>query len=360
MHNGRRGSRYAIVGESLEAQIVKHIGSISTSIETATRANEFVHVARNLMLANGRGHEAARSAHSSSTQAILKAGVVGFRKTAVNAGSTQVSGWAEQLAAYELLAAAYITSLRPYSAFETMFPYMIQLPPHTRAAVVSLAATGSTPGEAAPVPISRLTVDEQLMPERISAAIVVASAELLRFSPGASNLFEQQLRFAISTAVDNAMCAAIVNNTSAISNGHYPGGSAAVDFEAALKAMEDLTPYSKVFALAPSDWVKGAALERDSGGSPMFPNLRVDGGDIAGVTVIPSESTGGDLILIDATRCIASSGTLLLDSSEEGAISLSDDPTAPTQLTSLWQNNLRALRVRRVWRSRCWNPQKRR
>jgi hypothetical protein len=328
--------------------IAQQIKSVSTSIETATRANEFLHIAKNLMLANGRGAEAARNAVSVNTQAILKSGVAGIRKTAVNAGSTTASGWAEQLAAYELLAAAYIASLRPYSAFETMFPYMISLPPHTKATFVTLGATGATPGEAQPIPISKLTVDDALLTERISAAIVVADAEVLRFSVGASNLFEQQLRYAISRAVDAAMLDSIINNTSAISNGHTPGGSAAADLENALKLMS-LGQNSKVFCIAPVDWVKGAALERGSGGSPLFPALRVDGGDINGIVVIPSDSLSDDVVLLDASRCIASSGTLLLDSSEQGAISLSDDPTAPAQLTSLWQNNLRALRIRRVW-----------
>jgi hypothetical protein len=348
MHNARRCRRCAIVGESLETQIVRHIGSISTSIETATRANEFVHIARNLMLANGRGVEAARHAHSHNSQQILRSNVVGIRKGAVDAGSTTVPGWAEQLAAYELLAAAYITSLRPYSAFEQMFPFMIQLPPHTKATFVTLGATGSTPGEAQPIPISKLTVDDARLQERISAAIVVADAEVLRFSVGASNLFEQQLRYATARAVDDEMLSIIVNNTSAISNGHTPGGTAAADIENALKLMS-LGQNSKVFCIAPPDWVKGASLERGSGGSPLFPNLRIDGGDINGVTVIPSDSLTDDVVLLDATRCIAASGTLLLDASEQGALQLDDNPTSPGPLVSLWQANLRALRVRRIW-----------
>ncbi len=88
-------------------------------------------------------------------------------------------------------------------------------------------------------------------------------------------------------AVDASFLNTIIENTGIVSNAAT--ADYASDLAVAVTAMNTGAD-SKVFAIAPPSWVKGAAFARGSGGAPMFPNLNINGGNANGVTVIPSDS----------------------------------------------------------------------
>jgi hypothetical protein len=334
-------------------RIVRHVRSISTSIEVATHAKEFVHIARCLALANGRRHEAVKYAASPIAERILRAGVTSVRKTAVPAGSTTSPGYGEELSAFQVRAASFIAKIKPRSCFETMFDSFVQLPPHTRAIAVSLGETAfidpnfGTPGEGQPVPISKMEVSDTLLRERRSLVIEVQSKELLEMAPTAANdLFEKRLIDQTALVTDASFLGSVITTTDVAANSAT--GNFAADLRTALKAMS-IGATSKVFAVCPPEVVVEASFARDSGGA-LFPNVKYFGGDASGIQIIPSDSLkdSDTVVVIDASQCVAAQGTLAFDSSEEGALQLSDDPTAPAQLVPLWQNNLSALRMRRL------------
>ncbi len=55
-------------------------------------------------------------------------------------------------------------------------------------------------------------------------------------------------------------------------------------------------------------------------------------------------------MVVDAVQCVAASGTVRIDKADQAALQLSDDPTSgAAQLTSLWENDLLAIKVGRMW-----------
>ena len=74
---------------------MKHIGAIAANYESSTRSNEFISIAKSLMLGRGRASDAAAVAPSERVAKILKGAVAG--------GSTSGTGWAEEIAPTEQL-----------------------------------------------------------------------------------------------------------------------------------------------------------------------------------------------------------------------------------------------------------------
>ena len=115
-------------------------------------------------------------------------------------------------------------------------------------------------------------------------------------------------------------------------------------------ALINLGANSKVYLIAPPKWIRVVALTRTSGGAPAFPDLGILGGSISGITVLPSDALTNKAILLDASQCSVDAGPIVFDKSTMSALQLDDDPTSGAQnLTSLWQNNMTALRLERFW-----------
>jgi hypothetical protein len=91
----------------------------------------------------------------------------------------------------------------------------------------------------------------------------------------------------------------------------------------------------------------------DSAGSGGFPQATVQGGSIGGIPLLVcDEVTSGEMILLDAGAVAAgTSGALVLEQSNEATIQLDTAPDSPqsatTNVISLWQNNLSAIRAER-------------
>jgi hypothetical protein len=343
---------------------LEHIGSIALDREVLTQRREFVHVAQCLMLANGNASEAAALAKSPRVARILAAAAASMAppsldekrvttarlKTAVAPGTTYTPGWAAEIAEFQTIAQSFIAGLKGYSAFDSMADSFVQLPPNTRTTYISLGGTGSagsTPGEMQPVPVTRLELRGDQLAERVSYAQVVLSREVLDMGQG-FDLLDAGLRRKLTRAIDDAVLTSIVESTGVISNAGT--GDLAADLATAVTAMETGSD-SKVFAIAPPAVVKAAAMERGSGGAPTFPNVKINGGDANGITILPSDSLVDTVVVVNARQCAAfTSGAVLLDRASQATLELSDDPTSGhASLISLFALNLRAIRVRRQW-----------
>jgi hypothetical protein len=324
--------------------------------DAALNAKAFVHAARHLMLSHKEGGginsawETAKHARAlpqivAALQALPR---VLQTKAVAQAGS--ITDWGDDLAPYATLASAFLASLRNISVFEAALPFMLRVPPHTSIRVVSGGATGATVGEGQVKLISKLTLAAQNLTEKKTVAIIAASDELLRFA--ASNVFQQELSSAVAAQTDAAFVAALTVGASPISS--QGGTSTAVlqDINLAINALS-LSSASKVFLATSPDICKSWALKVTSTGEQLFPQLTIHGGQIAGCEVFASEGINAQVIAFDARQVAASDGGITLDTSNETALQMDSSPDSPpsasTNLISLWQSNITALKAERYW-----------
>lgn len=328
--------------------IAQRIGQVSANIETATRSGEFIACAKSLLAGKGRAEDAARFAEASN----FSPKVVSFLKAAVTVGATNQSGWAQELVQYRAVADAFLSSLAPFSSFEAILNAngFTRLPMQTRVTVISTAAVGTDVAEGQPKPVTSLQFNGANFVARKAIAQVVVSDELaLSANPGAFTLIGDALRGAVAQATDLTFLSVVSKSTGVMSNGSSGMSLDAfvADFDDALAAI-DIGTTSKVYLIAPPNITKKIATMRGVAGSPAFPNMKILGGDIAGVTVVPSDSLDDSMIMLDTTGVAVNSLPVTLAGSREATLQLTDTPTdGVAELTSLWQNNLRAIRAER-------------
>jgi hypothetical protein len=102
--------------------------------------------------------------------------------------------------------------------------------------------------------------------------------------------------------------------------------------------------------------MKKLVLKANTIGAPAFPGLTLSGGQIlGGIQAIASDSIpSGAALMFAADAIVGNSDAILPGKSEQATLqmeSTSPDspPVAGTQLLSLWQNDLLALRMERFF-----------
>jgi hypothetical protein len=324
--------------------IAQRIGQLAIEKEISQGAREFCTLARYLALGRGDPHEAYRVAK----QARASPSIEGILKAAVDSGST--ISWSA-LASYNQLADAFLASLRNLSIFDAALEFMPRVPPRQQITVVSGGASGATIAEGNVKIVSKLTVGTQQAAEQKSVAIVAVTDELLRVAN--NSLFAQELSRAVTAATDTAFLSRMTTGISPmLSNG---GTSTAVlqDISAAIGALS-LGRSSKVFLVVSPDICKAWALKVTGAGELLFPQLTINGGEVAGCIVVPCDAVSSQIIALDATQIAASDSTIELDvPSRHASIQMDtvgdSPPTASTPFISFWQMNLIGLRVTRFW-----------
>jgi len=276
-------------------------------------------------------------------------GVAEILRTAVDIGTSTDGDWAAPISAYSN---AFAASLIGLNAFDTILAANAfqRTPLKSRITCVVLAATGDSPGEGVPKPISKFTLGQATLEPTKTACIVVVSDEVAKLSGEAAfTWLSDQLRNGLAKATDLKFLADIgTDGDSIASTGTTP--SAISNDLATAAALLDLGANSKIFLIAPAKWIRVVALTRTSGGAPAFPDLRILGGSISGITVLPSDGLSDKAVVLDAAQCAVDAGPITFDKATQAALALDDDPSGGgQQLTSLWQNNLTALRLERWW-----------
>ena len=191
--------------------------------------------------------------------------------------------------------------------------------------VASSAMTGSTQGEGAWRPITRLETNSGLMTRSWATAIIVLSDEFLRFAPNALRLLEAELRKAAIAAVDRAFLTAMTTGAPSI-----PGSPLLLDDINAAADLMGLDASARLVLIAPATDVRRAALSTTAEGLRRYPELTVRGGEIGGVRVVPSDNIPtsgspaiGSALLIDASQVAVGSGELEMDASRNAALQMS-------------------------------------
>jgi hypothetical protein len=220
--------------------LAAQVGRLHREAEINQRAIEFCDVAKYLALAKGSPRNAERLVEHHRIPPHLKE----VLKAAVEPGST--TGWGQQLANYNLLADAFLTSLRNVGVFDALLSFTKQVPLHTQIAITTLGATAASVGQGQAKLVSKLSLANSAIQERKAVAIVVVTDELLRASGIAAKLFATELSLAVASETDSQFLAVI---TSGVSPTNSNGGTAiacAQDLAAALGGL-NLDAQSKVF-----------------------------------------------------------------------------------------------------------------
>jgi len=299
--------------------------------------------------------------------------VAGACKAAVAVGTTSDATWAGPLVQYQNLTEAFAEYLRPLTLIGRI-PGLRNVPFKVRVPRMTGASTVNWVGEAAPKPLSALAFDSITLDFAKIAGIIPLTEELVRFSsPSAETIVRDELAAAIiqfmdaqfvdpSKAATGISPASITNGVTAIT----PSGTNA----AALRS--DVARLMQTFltanmSLASAVWImtQGTAMRiglmNNTLGQPEFPGISVNGGTFAGIPVVASEnlpSTTGSptegypIILAKANEILlADDGQVTIDASREASLQMESTPDSPatgsTILTSLWQNNMIAIKAER-------------
>jgi HK97 family phage major capsid protein len=321
----------------------------TVSIYDAARPSEdFVSVARWLALGKGSVADAAFRAKDSGTCSPRALDIL--QKAAVDVGvitDPQFAG--DMLSGFNGLSRAFVDSLANVGVFDAMLPSFRRVPINAQAAVMSVGASGASAAEGAWKKMSALEVEGsgQLTERKAVAAIVVSNDLLRMLSQDATALLRRELQTAVSLTTDTEAIDALTNGVSPISS---LGDDAVRDDIAAMLQAISIGQGSKVFLLVRSEVAKHMALVMDPAGRPAFPNMRIDGGDVAGITVLVSDALDvGTLVMVDGSQVAAAGGFVALGTATQSTLRVSSTPDSDEALTSLWQKNLVAIRAERTF-----------
>jgi len=246
-----------------------------------------------------------------------------------------------------------------------------RVPSRVRTIAATAGSTAFWSGEKNPRPISRQTFAGATLEQLSVIAMLVVTRELLASSaPNAESILSRDLASAAVLAMDQAfinpgnvgiagvMPASITSGVTAI---HSSGSTlAAIDSDLALliQALSDAGSDLQfaTFVTRPRTALYLSGL-RGTGGAHAFPAMTVKGGTLAGLPCIVSAASpsdvgspaeGGELTLIDPSQVLVSDdGGSALELSDQTAIAMADNPTAPSTLVSMFQTESAALKTTR-------------
>lgn len=318
------------------------LNRVAAGVETATRADEFITMAKLLVGCRWDLPMAARRAPSGRIESVLRSVV-----------STGSMATAAPLVEYNAMVSAFLGSLSQLSAFDTMLPSMRRVPLRTRTGVVSVAVTGASPGELETKPISSLSLVGGTLDAHKATAIIVVSDELVRAAgPDGAALFGRELRTAIATTTDTEFIALVTAGITPTPSAGASAANAWADLQAALGAV-DTDVNSRLFILVEPSTARAWSMMGTSG-LPAFPDVTPSGGKVGGVPVLVSGGlASGTIVVVDANAVAGAADTLLIDSTREVSIQMSSTPdsppTASTTLVSLWQTNSVGMKAERYF-----------
>lgn len=280
-------------------------------------------------------------------------------KAATAPGTTSDATWLGPLAAVKPLADAFLEFSRPLSLIGRI-PGLRRVPFNVSFPVVSAPTTAAWVGETVGKPTSKGSLATALLTVAKVSDIVVVTSDLMKVSvPNAETVLRDELTAAVNGFVDSqfidpSKAASAGISPASITNGVTPitpSGTTTAALKADIGALiaqwvtnnPDTT--QGVFLLPP----KEATMLIGSMAAPTF-DLQ-SGGTYAGFPVVVSGSMGTAIVLVDAHAIALADGGIELDGSDQALLQMSTTPSTPgvaaDLLTSLWQNNLVALRCER-------------
>lgn len=231
-----------------------------------------------------------------------------------------------------------------------------EVPLNTRLLTLTTAAIAYWVSSGTPKPLTRFSLVGETLPPLKEAALVVTTAEVVKLSnPQTEQRFNADLQRALielmdQTFIDPANAGVADESPASITSGVTPiasTGDPGEDIAALIGAFGgDL---ASAFFICDPTTAAQIALARDAGGGFMFPDCGPRGGSILGIPLLtsrssPRDSSGGILVLLDASSLAVGIEGITVSRSEQATIEMQDEPTDPptaaTVKISLWQADL--------------------
>lgn len=312
-------------------------------------SGDFAALARVLMLGKGSVGDALAEAEQTRGFGPRPAAIL---RAASAVGTTFDSDWARPLVDYQIVQNGFLEALSTAGLFDRILTGgMLRVPLRSRIVANTVAITGSAVGESLPKPITSMSLVGNDLPLTKVACVVVLSEDVLRLSAsGAEAFISRELTKGVVSASDSAFLAGITAGLTPIAAAGTDAAGVANDIAAALETIE--TSASSVIYLAVSPLVaKRLSLMTDTTGTLAFPGMSPAGGSIGGIPAVATEAVADDQVaVIDASRIAGNSDVIVLDGSTQASLLMDDAPAAGVAApTSLWQDNLRALRAERFF-----------
>ena len=273
------------------------------------------------------------------------------------------TGWAGVLADFTL-AHAFAEFVQPFTILGRI-ENLRRVPFRTPVSRSTASIVGYWAGNGRPKPLSAGSMDTATLHPATASGIVVVSREVATFAaPGSEAFLRDEMKaglakFLDEQFVDPANAGVTDVHPASITNGVVASGVSSGDVLEDLRML--ISGYlanggSLTSAVLLISSQNAVALAARSGvtGSPVFPGLTVEGGTLAGLPAIASDSVGAQLILVDARGVLmADESGLVIEAARQTALEMSDTPTnnsstaTGTSMVSLFQTNSIALRVER-------------
>lgn len=287
------------------------------------------------------------------------------QRTAVAAGTTTDANWAAPLVQTNYVT-EFLDLLRPATLLGKI-QGLRHVPYNTSIPAVTGGTTFKWVGQGKGKPVTKAQFSAVTLGFATAAGISVLTKQLIRLSTPDAQATVRDILIADCKAfldaqfVDSSVAAVSNVNPASITNGVTGSGASGTDvadartdisarigaFAAAnygLDGLVILMSQSQAFAL-------GTMI--NSVGQPAFPGLGINGGSILGVPVVTSEAVGSQIIFAHAPSIlVADADGLEIDTSTEATLEMNDTPSDPadasTIYTSMFQNNMVAIRVERM------------
>jgi hypothetical protein len=329
--------------------IMQVIGKLNRNVELSAQARDFAMMARFLLAAKGNLRDAATIA----TEQRASPRVVTTLKAAVAAGS--FGSWGAQLADAPLLASGFVASLANVGVFDAMLASMRPMSLSSTGGAVANGAVGYTIAEGNSKPISNLSLTSTPFDPIKALGQVVGTVELMRFGVGAEDIFARELRYAVAKATDVKFLDVLLSGVTPATS----VGATAISVRNDIAAMLALVPTdmtSRLFIvttpLVCKMWSMMGATATNA--SPAFERMTPQGGEISGITVLPSDApAAGLVVLVDAGGLGGAAGDVVIGSSTQSVLQMESSPDSPvtssTVYHNLWQMGMLALKAERYF-----------
>lgn len=327
----------------------------------------FARYCMSLAACNGNRNEAAEYARRTWSGDQGEGVAALMVRAPVAAGDTTTSGWASQLVQTNYLS-EFLELLRPLTLIGRV-PGFTRVPFHTQVVLQTGGGTYAWVGQGVPKPVTKPTVSSVNLGIAKAAGIIVITDELARSSqPSAQELVRRELLGGMQQYLDNQLIdanVAAVPNVSPASltngvTGDSPSGTAASNARADLiELIGDMLaagyPRSElVFLMSESvEFVLKSGV--NSGGNVNLPEFVGD--RLFGIPVVSANVSGlsAQIVLLHAPSiAFADDGGTEISISREASVIMDSAPQNvdvqdgyPPVHTSLWQNNLVAIRAER-------------
>jgi len=276
-----------------------------------------------------------------------------LQKAAISVGSLDGQTWGSELAYVEDASRGFLSLLPPYSAFDRLIAdnAVTPMPLHQRLAKVMNAAVASYVGERTKKPLTRMSLNSEVMPLQKVVAMIAYTKDLLLSKPGlVQDLFNTTLRNAVAQETDRRFLQIISEDTNVASSAST--GLTATEFQADLRTAQRSIKSGvgrRLYLILPLNVFDEVGLLRDGG--PLIVNNK-----IGNITVIPTSAEEAPNVpinygvLCDASSIGADAGIAISRSTTQATIELDDNPTSGTyQLISTFTGNLVAELVERAF-----------